>query len=166
MLQRLDDNQESLQIALELQKLLDQAEESLYLKAKFCADTFWENHMQLGMAGNSRKPSSLGCRIRRKGHSIYMEWYYNSWSKKFDGGFKPKSHHIGKPARNFQYSLSKLYARAPEWEYAMIKETELAFSNLRRQNHQLTIMRRSLKELTKLASDQYLEGSALMEHPA
>jgi len=143
----------------DLQYLLDQTRDRLYEKAQSCADFFWENHLQLD--GGTKRPSSLGCRVRRKGESVYMVWYFNTWRKKIDGGSQPFSNDINKGTRGFQYNLRKLYAHAHEWEYGVIRESELAFANLRQQNKHLTAMRRSLQALSKLESDWHGQVSVI-----
>lgn len=120
--------------------------------AQQTADSYWEHHM-LDRPQASSQPSALGCRVRLKGDSIYIEWYFNRWRKKRGGGYQPLSVHIAKPGRSFSYSLSKLYAHAPQWEHDMVRNTEAVFANLRRQNHQLTQIRRSVRALEQLMTE-------------
>jgi hypothetical protein len=132
--------------AQHLMELADVQLQKLYETARYHADIFWDNHMGANKSGRDRA-GSLGCRVRQKQNSIYIEWYHNIWHRKRQGGFTPISKYIRKPARSHGYNLESLFKYADPWEYPVIEQTEAAFAQIRRQNKNLAKIRRYLRDM-------------------
>lgn len=122
------------------------------LQAEHHLKNFWEFHI----ANNDKKPltekSQLGCRMRIKGDSIYLEWYWNYWvNGKDDKGKacrKPISKYISR-GKGFSYPIKTLLKHSAPWEYDMVEQTEAALTLIRRQNHFLSLSRQNIREAQK-----------------
>jgi len=141
---------------MDLQDLLDlvgyQITE-LKAQAKVHLDNFWDCHMGANAGKSLSEKSTLGCRMRLKGDSIYLEWFHNYWhrgiSKKTGlEGQIPHSKYISR-GKGFSYPIKTLLRYSREWEYDTVIRTEEAFTLIRRQNHFLAQARQNIREVMK-----------------
>lgn len=112
-----------------------------------------DNYFDAHITGNKlhkryQDKSVLGCRMRIKGSSIYLEWFFNTWVKLADGRNKPFSTYI-KRGKGMSYSQNTLLRYAKDWEVDLVLETEQAFAQIRRQNHFLAKARQNIREMKK-----------------
>lgn len=117
-------------------------------QARNLLDAYWAEHV----AENKKRPYSeksiMGCRMRTKGDSIYLEWFTNRWIKQADGTSKPFSTYL-KRGKNMAHSPATLLRNAREWEVELILSTEAGFALVRRQNHFLSLARQNVREAKK-----------------
>jgi hypothetical protein len=117
-------------------------------QARALLDTYWANHLKENEKRQLTEKSVMGCRMRLKGDSIYLEWFFNRWVKRPDGKNKPFSTYL-KRGKGMSYSPSTLLRHAKDWEADLILETEEGFALVRRQNHFLSQARQNVREAMK-----------------
>lgn len=115
-------------------------------------DAFWKNQIRENAARPITDRSNLSCRMRLKGDSIYLEWYWNFWvqGKAKDGSpcRKPMSKHISR-GKGYSYPIKTLLRHSAEWEYDLVVRTEEALTHIRRQNYYLAQARQAIREAAK-----------------
>lgn len=127
-------------------------------QAKSLLDTFWLGHEEGNKGRAFSDKSVLGCRMRTKGDSIYLEWFFNRWVKLPNGKSQPFSTYI-KHGKSLSYTPASLLRHAKEWEIELVLSTEAGFALVRRQNQFLAMARQNVREAKKSQDKFYADSS-------
>jgi hypothetical protein len=85
-------------------------------------------------AKNWSDRSTLVLRCGRTGNSIRLDWSAIRWvGNKKQGSMKKYRLSIPKPRDNYRYSDKSLQRHARDWEWEMVKETEIRLAEIRRE---------------------------------
>lgn len=127
-------------------------------QARELLDAFWLGHENGNKERGFANKSILGCRMRTKGDSIYLEWFYNRWVKMPGGKSKPFSTYI-KRGKGLSYTPASLLHHAKDWEVELVLATEAGFALVRRQNQYLAMARQNVREAKKSQDKFYADSS-------
>ena len=131
--------------------------EGLHDEAMRAADRYWDfvNDHEKRMSGMEHR-SNLELSCSKRGNNIQILWKQVRWYGPANNRARKRAT-IEKDKTNFVYSDSVLKQHAKQWEWDMVKETELTMQSIRRQNHHLVraIMSiRSAKSVRRVAEEK------------
>lgn len=111
--------------------------QSLHDEAMRAADAYWDfvNDQEKKMAGTDRR-SELELSCTRRGNNIQIMWKQVRWFGPANKRVR-KRMTIASDKDNFHYKDAVLKDIAKEWEWELVKETELIMQSIRRQNNHL-----------------------------
>lgn len=110
---------------------------ALYEEAMAAADAYWDHvtsHEKQGTGLGSKSSLELSC--TKRGNSLQIAWKGIRWYGPASKRVRVRTT-IQKDKTGFCYPESALKDIAKEWEWEMVKETEMLMQSIRRQNHHL-----------------------------
>jgi hypothetical protein len=120
---------------IEIKAALEKHIHELYEEMAVICQKYWEGVLKLEKQHPGAKYQNrvrIRCVKKPDSPNIRAEWYFVEWKGKGKDG-KPyeKLASISKPLGSPIYTLSKLYAKAHEWEKEIILETETKMAEYR-----------------------------------
>ena len=123
------------------------------------ADRYWDfvnAHEDKGKGWDSK--SALQLSVYRRGNHIEIKWTSIKWY-----GAKGKRTSLRTPItknpETFDYHETKLKVHAKDWEFDMVKETELKMQSIRRQAHHVVRGIMSLRNAKQVNRVTPIDGS-------
>lgn len=114
-----------------IEKRIDELEEM----ASSMVDRYWQQVLLFEKSNPGwENRSGLRLRCHRKGNHLRIEWTGLKWYRKNTGGFIPILKYISKGKSSHQYTLSKIFGYAKEWERPLIEETEKELALIRKES--------------------------------
>lgn len=129
--------------------------DTLYDRSVIITNMHWQYVYENDKRFDWSKRSQLYPRCNRKLGSLTfsLEWYKTRWvGAKTKGNRQRIKEYLSKPKQGHAYSDSKLSSLARDWEVDKVRETEAAFSWIRRETYQIT---RALISLRAFARSYY-----------
>ena len=146
-------------------EVLEEAIQALHHEAMVVADRYWlfvNQHAKQSTGLDARSNLELAC--GKKGNHLEIKWQSIAWYGPKDKRARIRKT-IAKDVINLTYPDKGLREHAKDWEWPMVKLTEMQMRSIRRQAHHLVraIMAiRSAKSVRKISEPKIVEQEKMM----